>query len=348
MFENEKITAIRRNFEDFFQSGKLSGTWLLAGEKGLGKASLAIDIAKYVFAKGRYDDTAINAMVDNKAYPDLLYIQRDFTETEKKDIIKTLKAGEVSVSDDRKRNSEITVDDIRKIDGFMHLKPISGWKVIIIDAADDMNTNAANAALKAIEEPVANCVVFLISHSPAKLLPTILSRCRKVNFPLFDCYEIKQVIQEKYNNINTQDAFCMAKMGYGSIGKSLSLYEVGAVDILKELFDVFKDFPKLNRLKVYDFAAKYEKDEQAFDFIAEIYLLWLAKLARLKACSSIDENDIWLEEEQAIDTVIATTVKTEKLLDLYTKLQTGFAKTKWLYLDKKQVLLNSILELELC
>ena len=80
--------------------------------------------------------------------------------------------------------AEIAVDDVRDLGGFMHMTPAMGkWRVAIVDSADEMNRNSANAVLKILEEPPANAVLLMVAHAPGRLLPTIRSRCRRLALP---------------------------------------------------------------------------------------------------------------------------------------------------------------------
>ena len=83
--------------------------------------------------------------------------------------------------------TEIVVDDVRELGGFMHLKPAAGgWRVVVIDSIDELNRNAANALLKVLEEPPAQALMLLVSHAPGRLLPTIRSRCRRLTLGPLD------------------------------------------------------------------------------------------------------------------------------------------------------------------
>jgi DNA polymerase-3 subunit delta' len=167
--------AAERQMLAAFRSGRLHHAWLLAGPRGIGKATLAWRFARFLLAHpepGSMEvamaaDLAVPAshpvagQVARLAHPDLALIRRSPT-----------KDGKVV-------RGEITVEDVRE--GLALLGMTSGgggWRVVIVDSADDMNRNAANALLKQLEEPPARTVFMLVSHQPATLLPTIRSRCR--------------------------------------------------------------------------------------------------------------------------------------------------------------------------
>ena len=162
---------------DAWQSGKMHHAWLFTGPKGIGKATLAYRAARFIFNEGNMSSGALIAadtlsipedshsarLVANQGHPNLLTIERPFDPKTKR--FKT----------------EITVDEVRKtVRFFGSTAGENTWRVCIVDPADDLNGNAANALLKILEEPPVRTVFFLISHAPGRLLPTIRSRCRRL------------------------------------------------------------------------------------------------------------------------------------------------------------------------
>ncbi len=155
---------------DGLRSGRMHHAWLLAGTKGLGKATLAYRFArialgaKHIGARPLDTDPEdqIARRIAALAHPDLFILRRGF-------------------NDRGKPRREITVDDARELGQFFSLAPSEGgMRVAIIDAVDDLNRNAANAILKTLEEPPARSVLLLVCHAPGAILPTIRSRCRRL------------------------------------------------------------------------------------------------------------------------------------------------------------------------
>jgi len=162
---------------DGLRGGRMHHAWLLAGAKGLGKATLAYRFARRALgapnAGARPLDVAPDAPVARRiaaqAHPDLFVLRRGLNER-------------------GKPRREIVVDDARALGQFFSLAPSEGgMRVAIIDAVDDLNANAANAILKTLEEPPARSVLLLVCHAPGAILPTIRSRCRRLALrPLSD------------------------------------------------------------------------------------------------------------------------------------------------------------------
>lgn len=155
---------------DALRGGRMHHAWLLAGAKGLGKATLAYRFARMalgaVRSGGRPLDVdpedPIARRVAAQSHPDLFILRR-------------------GLNDRGKPRREITVDEARDLGGFFSLAPSEGgMRVAIIDAVDNLNRNAANAILKTLEEPPARSVLLLVCHAPGAILPTIRSRCRRL------------------------------------------------------------------------------------------------------------------------------------------------------------------------
>lgn len=157
-------------FADALRGGRMHHAWLLAGPKGLGKATLAYRVARIALGARASGARPLDADPEHPvarrvaalSHPDLFVLRRGLNER-------------------GKPRREIAVDDARELGAFFSLAPSEGgMRVAIIDAADDLNRNAANAILKTLEEPPARSLLLLVSHSPGALLPTIRSRCRRL------------------------------------------------------------------------------------------------------------------------------------------------------------------------
>ena len=153
---------------DAYRQGRMHHAWLVCGEEGIGRATLAFRMARFILANPEPDRLADTVSLDvpdehpaaiktaHGTHANILHIQRDWDDRSKR--FKTV----------------LSVESIRRIIPFLGTTAGEGdWRFVIIDPADDMNRNAANALLKALEEPPGQTLFFLVSRSPGRLLPTI-------------------------------------------------------------------------------------------------------------------------------------------------------------------------------
>ena len=164
---------VEQVLEQALKSGRMPHAWLFAGPKGIGKASLAYHFAQSILAGKEVlyleDEHPIRRRVLQQSHSDLKVLE------------------EVA--------GVIKIDEARDIPQFLSLTPSEGThRVVIVDAMDAMNVQAANAILKTLEEPPANTVMLLISHNPGSLLPTIRSRCRLVSFHPVEREDFNRVV----------------------------------------------------------------------------------------------------------------------------------------------------------
>ncbi|MBY0430556.1 MAG: DNA polymerase III subunit delta', partial [Rhodospirillales bacterium] len=245
--------AAEHAFLEAWISGRLAHAWLICGPRGIGKATFAYRIARFVLSGGggglfgsSSDSLDVPAghpgthRIAAGGHADLKVIERGFSETRSK--------GEA------RRRSEIVVDDVRGIGSFMSLTPAEGgWRVVIIDAADEMNRNAANAVLKVLEEPPAQALLLLLSHSPGRLLPTIRSRCRRLNLAPLAEAQVQELLGRLRPDLSEPDARALARMGEGSIGRSLALAAEGGLDLYREVVNLLSHLPRLDITALHAF-----------------------------------------------------------------------------------------------
>ncbi|MDP6486681.1 MAG: DNA polymerase III subunit delta', partial [Alphaproteobacteria bacterium] len=146
-----------------------------------------------------------------------------------------------------KKRSEIVVDDIRAVGAFLRLTPAEGgWRVVVIDSADDMNRNAANALLKVLEEPSAWALLILVSHNPGRLLPTVRSRCRRLGMRALTDADVGDLIERYAPGLGTDDHATLTRLSDGSIGRAVALAEEGGLDLYRELVALLETWPRLD------------------------------------------------------------------------------------------------------
>jgi len=270
-------------FLDAFNVGKLHHAWLLTGPRGVGKATLAWKIARFLLATpdstgGMFDDPAPTALDVAPQHP----VARRIASGGEGG----LKSVTRSVNPDTKRlRKQIVVDDIRALNGFFQMSAADGGRrVVIIDDADEMNVNAANALLKMLEEPPERATLLLISHQPSALLPTIRSRCRTLRLAPLSPDQMARALTQS-NVVVQGDPAALAELSGGSVGGALRLSLMGGLAIYAELIGLMSSLPRLDRgraLKLAEAAAQ-RGGEAKLDLLFRLIELMLARLARTGA-----------------------------------------------------------------
>lgn len=270
-------------FLSAFNSKSLHHGWLITGSEGIGKATLAYKIARFLLsAKDDKEyssleiapDSPIFSQVVNKSHPDFKVLERDFTDTDKKKLIKAISQGE-EVDEDMKqslkRSAVIKVDDVRNVVEFLSKKSFNdNWRVVIVDSADDLNTSSANALLKILEEPPLKSILILISHNPAKLLPTIRSRCAKLNLSPLKETEVASLLRRYMPELKEHDVQGLAKISSGSIGKALKYAENDALQLYENIKKIGYAGGKPDGSLLLEIAEQVASDEDCWDLFQEL------------------------------------------------------------------------------
>jgi DNA polymerase-3 subunit delta' len=230
-------------FLEAWQGGRLHHAWLLAGPQGMGKGAFSERVARFLVTHGRAGDgqavllddrgdDAAARLVDAGNHPEILRLAR-----QPKD-----KAKELA------RN--ITIEQVRQMIRRLHLSLSLGeWRVIIVDAVDDLETDGANALLKTLEEPPAKTLFLLVSHSPGRLLPTIRSRCRMMRFQPVDRDAMTAWLRELRPMLDIAEVRAIVTASGGVPGKALALIDSDVAAMEKKLLSIAAGGDPGNRLR---------------------------------------------------------------------------------------------------
>lgn len=214
--------AVRSVILDSAKAGRLHHAWILSGPQGIGKASLARELALTLLAgeehAGQVASSHPSALLfeagTHPDYAELVRLERD--------------GGDVA------RN--ISIDQVRSLARLLSSAPsISQRRIILIDTADDLERSAANALLKSLEEPPRDVVFLLVSHAPSRLLPTIRSRCRMLRLSPLNRADMAVALRTADPMLNDGDIMELTQIGSGSPGKALALSGLGVGEILAAL-----------------------------------------------------------------------------------------------------------------
>jgi DNA polymerase III subunit delta' len=333
----EAETALLRGW----QSGRLHHAWLLTGPRGIGKATLAFRFARFALGGGNDDlfsgagagleidpSAAVFRQVASGGHPDLLTIERGYDE--KRD----------------RRRSEIVVEDVRAVGEFLHLKAAAGgWRVVVVDSADEMNRNAANALLKVLEEPPRQALLLLVAHAPGRLLPTIRSRCRRLSLgPLPDA-TVEELLGRSQPELAAADRQLLARLAEGSVGRALAVAGSGGLELYRDMAAQLLALPRLDVGALHGFAERfgYGGADDRFRLATELLTGWLGRMIRAAATG-----------EKAAEIVAGETACMERLarlssldqwLELWEKIGNLFARTESVNLDRRQVWIGAMLDI---
>lgn len=277
-----------------WQSGRMPHAWLIVGPRGIGKATLAYRFARYVFAQGTADTAPVGLFggIVDAAPTETLAIEaahpifRRVAASGHPDLF-TLERG-LMHPDTKKPTNEIVVPHVRRLNEQLRLTPVEGgWRIAVVDEAEALNANAANAFLKLLEEPPARALILLISHAPGRLLPTIRSRCRLLTLPPLGDTDVSALLARYRPSLTDADRTTLVRLGEGSIGRALELEIRGGVELYGEILQLLGHLPKLDVPAVHNFADRMARrsvdgEDAAAGFRTTIELLadWTARLVK--------------------------------------------------------------------
>jgi DNA polymerase-3 subunit delta' len=326
-------------------SGRLHHAWLLTGPRGIGKATLAFRFARFLLAGagakagGLFADGPSSLAVDPRhsvfrlvasgGHPDLRLVARS----------QNPKTGRM--------RTEIVVDDVRDAVGFLHLTPSEGgWRVVIVDGAEEMNRNAGNALLKILEEPPARAVLLLASHSPGRLLPTVRSRCRRLSLRSLDDETIAGYLGRTLPELGETDRGLLVRLASGSIGKALALSESGGLELYREIVGLLLALPRLDNAALNHMADRLGRSgaDDAFRSAAELLTGWLARMLRQRATGR-QEAEILAGEASGMDR-LGRTVGLDRWFAFLETTERQFALIDPLNLDRRLVWIGTLLQLQ--
>jgi len=316
-----------RSFLKDFQSGKLHHAWLITGPEGIGKATLAFRIARFLLQDDLNPqadtltvgpDAPVSKLISSNGHSNLLVLSRPW-DAEKKRL-----------------KTAVTVDEVRKMHDFFNLAAgRKGWRVCIVDTADDLNISAANALLKNLEEPPANTLILLLASTPGRLLPTIRSRCRFLRLDPLDETQLIEILRGAgLDGQSEQQLVSVARLAGGSVGQAIQLVEHNGLELYADMLAVLNTLPRLDELALDGFCAKVVKPQgdDTFRLVFSLLTGWLEILLTDPHKAEV------LKDEQTLRHRLRENVSPNAWVDVWEEVRELERTCLGLHMDRKQTL----------
>jgi len=326
-----------------FASGRMHHAWLISGPDGIGKATLAYRFARFALAdppERTPGSLAIEAgtraarQVAALSHPGLMVIRRGYDTKAKR------------------FPASITVDEVRRLKTFLgRTADEAAWRVVIVDRADELNVNAANALLKSLEEPPQRTVFLLITSAPGRLLVTIRSRVRTLDLAALDETDLKRAVQQAYTGSGEEISGAppaasewerLARLSGGSVRRLLTLHAAKGLALHTRISGLLESLPGLDWGAIHALGDEISSPaaEQRYELFFELLLDALARLVAAEAKGTGAADEVALARRLIGPARLATWA------GLWERVAADKADTAALNLDRKALILDVFSRLE--
>ncbi len=307
---------------DAMSSGRMHHGWLITGPQGVGKATLAYRFARAILAGQQSSGSLavdpshpVFRRVAAHTHADLLTVEREWDEKKKK------------------LRGEIVIETVRGVAGFLRLTAAEGgWRVVIIDGAEDINRNAANALLKVLEEPPPRTVIILVCAAAGRLLPTIRSRCRRLRLGKLSDKVMQELMIRYLPQLSNEQHDRLASLAEGSIGRAMQLADGDGIPAAELVGRVLDALPYPNAMLADDVADALGRGEDAFSAFMDLLRAAIASAVRETARGRPDPDQARMLGARPLDGWV----------EIWQALGVVQSETEDLYLDKRQAIASTV------
>lgn len=326
-----------RALAEALASGRMHHAWLLAGPKGIGKATLAYRFARAALAQPQerdptghsldVDDATIAArQVRALSHPGLLVVRRPYD------------------TKGKRFASSIPIDEVRRLRTFLgHRAAGDGWRVVIVDEANELNVNAANALLKSLEEPPERTVFLLVSPAPGDLVPTIRSRCRMLSLAPLSDSDLRAAATAALAAADMPppadaDWAPLERLSGGSVARLLGLFGTGGLALQAQIDRLLGLLPRVDWKAVHALSDELQPvaAQPKFELFFELLMGTLAHLIRLAATGEGSPED------QSLAAKLIGTGRLASFAALWERVAREKADTLALNLDRKSLIIQTV------
>lgn len=327
-------------------SGRMHHAWLMTGARGVGKATLAWRFARFILATPPNDGgmfappppQSLDIAADHPVARRMLQL------TESRLFLLRRGANQTGSA----LSADIRVDEVRRMKSFFALSAADGGaRVAIIDAADDMNTGAANAVLKLLEEPPKGVTFLVVAHQPHRLLPTIRSRCRELRLHPLAPEPLAGALAQAGGEVAPAQVQALSALAAGSVGEAFRLTHLDGLATYQALVTLLGGLPRLDRPRALSLAESGagKGAEERFDLINTLLDLLLSRIARA-GVSRVLPTEAARGEADLITRLAPHTHAARAWAELAQTLSLRARRGKAVNLDPAALLMDSFLKLE--